>query len=229
MAEYLINDTTGALIPFSNNLGSIYFQTPWRDATQPEIDAFLLANAKIVKVEELDQAKINFCDAGLLYSGDTFSLSDNSTQNMVLKNNVLGYESNSVSVLAATKSYNLPQGHGLGFNPGQTVYVLGFTDAANNGAKTVDHLEDNYLLVTDTLADEAAGDDISISNDERYKYYDVDEVQVDFSDGAGWNDFFAAMMNEKDRIMRYYCTTKKQIADCTTVAQVDAITIDFAA
>jgi hypothetical protein len=188
-----------------------------------------LAQAKIVKLGTLSEDKTTFCNTGLLYSGNTFALSDISTQNMVLKNNVLGYESNNVSVLAATKSYNLPQGHGLGTNAGQIVHVSGFTDPANNGAKTVSTLENNFLIVTDTLVDEAAGDLITISNDDRFKYYDINNTPVDFTDAQGWNDFFAAMMNEKDRIMRYYCATKKAINDAADMTVLDAIVIDFSA
>jgi hypothetical protein len=220
---YLKRDSDGQIGEFNCP------QQGWSTPTQEEIDAYLLARAKVEKIKTLGSDRQAFCDAGLLYSGNTFRLSDESTQNIVLKDNIAGYQSDNVSVMNSTSSYILPAGHGLKVVAGQTVYVSGFTEAANNGAKTVYSLEGDFLVVDETLTDEAVGDLITISNEERYKYYDADEVQIDFTDNTGWDYFFAAMTNEKDRIMRYYCATKKAINDCTTVAQVDAIVIDFAA
>ncbi len=155
---YLKNDITDEIGYFGN------YQPGWSPASaedppvpQPEIDAWLLTNAKIIKLQVLKADKTAFCDVGLLYSGDTFCLSDISTSNIILKN-------------------TLPAG------------------------------------ATD-----------------RYKYYDITDVQRDFTDAAGWDAFFDTIIPEKDWIMRYYCATKKEINDAADMTALDAIIIDFSA
>lgn len=205
-------------------------QAGWRDSTQEEIDADLLDKAKLAKIEVLGNAKTAFCGTGLLYDGNTFCLSDTSTNNIVLKENNTNFNSDNISAYTSgVNCYVLPQNHGIKVYVGQTIHISGFDEAANNGAKTVDFLEDIYLNIVEALTDEAVGDDICICSTDRYKYYDTSEVQVDFSDCAAWNGFFAAMMEEKDRIMRYYCSKKAEINAATDMETLDAITIDFSA
>ena len=62
---------------------------------------------------------------------------------------------------------------------------------------------------------------------DRYKYFDIDNVQIDFVNNDGFTAFKDAIFSEKDRIMTKYNDYKKEIDDCLTVAEVDAITIDF--
>jgi len=64
---------------------------------------------------------------------------------------------------------------------------------------------------------------------DRYKYSDINYVQRDFTDNTGFNGFSQAMTDEEDRIMVLYNNYRGQIAACTTIAQVDAITISFSA
>jgi len=153
--EYYLNETNDAVGVFDDTVTSA--PPGWTDATQEEIDAYLLEEAKATKLITLNVDREDFCYAGFAYSGNTFCLSDESTQNIVLKN-------------------TLP---------------VGSTD--------------------------------------RYKYYDVTDVQRDFADASGWDAFFEAIIPEKDRVMRYYCATKKEINDAATVAAVNAIDIDFSA
>lgn len=222
---YLTNIASGAVGQFERP------QTGWRDSTQEEIDFFLLAQAKSNKIAVLDTAKSNFCETGFLYSGDYFPLPSESIKDILVKDNLLSYESDDVSAMAATSAYILPAGAGqtIKTNPGQLITVSGFTTGGNNGVKTVYQLDGDFIVIDETLTDEAVGDDIVICDANRFIYHDVDDVQVDFATKAAWDTFFSAIMGENDRIMIYDCTTKKSINDCTTVGQVDAITIDFSA
>jgi hypothetical protein len=45
------------------------------------------------------------------------------------------------------------------------------------------------------------------------KFFDVDSVEVDFIDTAGFTAFKNALLKEKDRILKKYHTLKKQISD----------------
>lgn len=220
---YLINNTTQEVAIFGNP------QSGWIAASQEQVDAYLLVRAKRTKLAELDGSRNIFCAAGFLYLGDTFIVDTSAIVNIGLKDSLLGYESNNVSAMAATSAYILPAGHGIKVNPGQAISVSGFTEAENNGAKTVYQLQGDYLVVDEILVDEAVGDDICIYDANRYKFYDIEDVLVEFADKTAWDVFFSALMGEKDRIMIYYCSTKKLIKDCADVAAVDAIVIDFAA
>jgi len=72
----------------------------------------------------------------------------------------------------------------------------------------------------------------SAANPDRYKFYDFtedpkDAVLVNFTDLAGFTTFSEAVQDEKDRVMVKYNAYKVQIAACVTVAEVNAIVIDF--
>jgi hypothetical protein len=220
---YLKNDISGLICEFSNS------QEGWSTPTQEEIDAYLLTNAKLAKLEVLELAKFTFCKTGFPYVEVNFSLLDESINNILLQNNLLSYNSSDVSVTAATNLYTLPTGHGLIFVVNQLIEVAGFTEAANNGVKIVASFSGDLLTVQESLTDEAAGDAISISNVDRYKYYDTVNIQQSFADSTGWNAFFNAIMPEKNRIMNYYYSKKKEIADAANMTALDAITIDFSA
>jgi hypothetical protein len=227
-AEYLRNTDTDYLIK-NENLGKSFCPPLWVGATQQEIDAYLLVNAKVSKNIALNVAREAFCAAGFLYSGDTFSTSDGSTGNMLLKDHLLSFESNNVNAdNTGASHYGLPPGHGLAAADGQLIAVSGFTEGANNGNKTVVSLEGDFLMV-DGLVDEDAGDNICIACVNRYEYYDIDDVQVDFVNETAWRGFFNAIITEKDRIMRYYCATKKEIKDAADMTTLNAITINFSA
>lgn len=129
----------------------------WTKLTQEEIDYFLLKQAKLAKLEVLKIKKYSFCNAGFLYSENTYCLSDASTSNIILKN-------------------SLP--------PSAT---------------------------------------------DRYKYYDNAGSQINFTNQVGWNVFFNAIVPEKDRIMRYYCSTKTAINEAADISALHAIIINFSA
>ena len=225
---YLKNDTTGRISEFRD------YQQGWAPSspegtpvTQDEIDAYLLAKDKISKIKILKLARIDFCEAGFLYSGYSFGLNSESTQNIVLKNNLLAYESNQISVIASSKKYNLPAGNKVEFAPGQKVDIAGFSQGGNNGRKTVVNTDGNQIAVEEDLIDESAGSNASVTMPDRYKYYDINGDQINFTNQTGWDIFFNAIMPEKDRVMRYYCEKKKAINDAANMAALDAITIDF--
>ena len=146
---YLTNDETGEVGEFNKP------QPGWSDSTQEEIDACMLQCAKEAKFTTLHQDRIDFCAAGFNYLGNVFCISDESTQNIVLKN------------------------------------------------------------------------ELDADATDRWKYYDDAGNQINFTDQYIWGAFFDEILSEKDRVMMYYCATKKAISDAATVAAVEAITIDF--
>jgi hypothetical protein len=148
---YLKNDTTGDIAEFAKP------QTGWSAATQEEIDAYLLSGAKVDKINQLKLDLSDFCEAGYVYLTWSFCLSDESTNNITLK------------------------------------------DLAPAGMP------------------------------DRYKYFDMSNTQRDFTDASGFTAFKDAIFTEKDRIMVKYNNYKSQINACSTVAEVDAITISFSA
>lgn len=87
-----------------------------------------------------------------------------------------------------------------------------------------------------TLANISAKNLRPVSDPDRYKFYDnpPDHLnnprkQIDFVDAAGWAAFQDALSGEYDRVMKKYNWYRESIDKCLTVAEVDEITIDFAA
>jgi hypothetical protein len=148
---YLKRDSDGQIGEFNCP------QQGWSTPTQEEIDAYLLENAKTDKTAELKEVLDAFSDAGFLYSGNTFDLSQDGALNLGIKKRLSGSAPN------------------------------------------------------------------------KFKFFDISHVKIDFTDQAGFDAFTEALSDERDRIMVKYNDYRKQIDDCTTVAQVDAIVIDFAA
>ena len=219
---YYKNDGNGAIALFAATAPA-----GWTLLTQPEIDAYLLVEAKTIKINELKNALDNFCEAGYVYSGNTFALCDQFVINMNLKENLLSYESDGISAVGATNKYILPSGHKQHFYAGQVINVSNCGVGANNGVKNVTAFSVNDLTVAENLSDEAAGEDIDFSANNRYKFYDIDNVQVVFLTTCGFDNFKESIFQEKDRIMVKYNDYKAQITACTTIAQIDAITINF--
>lgn len=220
---YLKNDETGTIGIFANP------QTGWTELTEEELDDFLLKDARIDKFKTLDGAKDAFCETGFEYDECFFCTTDSPMGDIVLQDKLLSYESSGVSVTAETDLYTLPGGHGLTFTVNQLIEVLGFTESANNGVKKVQTFSGNDLTVQESLADEEAGDDISIITPDRYRRYDTCDIQQSFTDCAGWEAFFDAITQEKNRIMNYYYAKRKEISDAEDMETLDAITIDFSA
>ena len=75
---------------------------------------------------------------------------------------------------------------------------------------------------------------LALDAPDRFKFYDKsDETgyrnQIDFGDLGGWDTFVHKFLAEMDRIMRKYNVYRQQIAECSEIAEVDAIVIDFSA
>lgn len=152
--KYYINDATGNIGQF----GNLVISAPpgWSVPTQAQIDAYLLGVAKADKIKVLEGDLGAFEDAGCLYSGDTFDLTNSGSINLAVKRGLSG-------------------------------------GAAN-----------------------------------KFKFCDVENVLIDFANQAAFDNFSEALSDEKDRIMVYYNSKKKEINDCANVAAVDAVTISFA-
>ena len=101
--EYIVNPETDQIAHSSNGeWGASYvessgefpggdpvFKSPWREATQEEIDAYLLAQAKNDKLNELGEKYVAFSGAGFAYDSDLFNLCDCGIKNVCWKDNDL--------------------------------------------------------------------------------------------------------------------------------------------
>jgi len=61
----------------------------------------------------------------------------------------------------------------------------------------------------------------------KYKFYDEGGTQRNFTDATGFSTFRADINEEDERIMELWNSYKGQIAACTTITEVDAITLDY--
>jgi hypothetical protein len=97
MANYLINTETSEIIysetgiwgadyiePGGEFPGTDIFKSPWQPATQEEIDAYLLSEAKNSKLNELDNAFTVYEDGGYAYDGNTYCLKQSSLNNVLI-------------------------------------------------------------------------------------------------------------------------------------------------
>lgn len=122
------------------------------------------------------------------FSGDQITVAETLTIEAagdIVTLKVLGYFSNDIEV-TSTSTYELATGHGLTFIPGQSISVAGFTDSANNGVKTVSAFSGDIITVEETLAIEAAGDDITVKWDTLSNGVDKTTftIEDDFTDVA---------------------------------------------
>ena len=83
---YQVNEETGATAYFRHIIQG------WREATQEEIDEYLLNQAKRAKIVELDSDKMDFCALGFVYGENTFTICGEAKGNLTFKNS-LGVES----------------------------------------------------------------------------------------------------------------------------------------
>jgi hypothetical protein len=193
---YLKNDITEEIGVFMTS------QEGWSEATQEEIDAFLLAQAKTTKIDELKEDLKNFCDNGYAYTGDIVCAAYDSEITYALNALVLGSDS---------KNYISLQADNTGHDPTSSPewweeFIPEF--------KTDDCCMINLTTVTDN------------------EYYtkrtdDLIKHKINFGDSTNWDAFVTAMHTEKDRIMKKYQEYDIEINNCSTVAAVDAIVIDF--
>jgi len=62
-------------------------------------------------------------------------------------------------------TYTFPVGHGINFVPGGKYLIAGFTNAANNGVKTVVSVVGDVVTVEEALVDELAVTDITVKSE----------------------------------------------------------------
>lgn len=194
---YLVNDITAEVGIFNNP------QPGWSEATQEEIDAYLLEQAKTDKIEELTTDLSAFQLAGYEYTGDITCAAWSSATTYDLHDLVLATD---------TKNYRSIQDSNLDHEPPNATWWEEFKP---------DFKTDNCCMV-----------DLPTVTD--YEFYckaqsDGFRIKVDFGNSTNWDAFVVAIYAERDRIMKKYNDYQTQIAECTTVAQVNAITIDFSA
>ncbi len=87
--------------------------------------------------------------------------------------NGFGFSSNNIAVIAGN-IYQLPSGHTQTYQVDQIITAHGFTNASNNGLKTVTNFSGDQITVSETLVIESAGQDVSINQTEpRYTFNGV--------------------------------------------------------
>jgi len=60
-----------------------------------------------------------------------------------------------------------------------------------------------------------------------YTFRDINGVAHDFETQEAWDAFKLDMITERNRVMVYYIAKKTEINACQTIAEVEAIVIDF--
>lgn len=143
------NDATGGIGRFSSKQGS-----GWTLMTQEEIDADLLNEAKLVKINTLKSYLSAFEDAGLVYLTWVFGLSDNSTNNIVLKD---------VAPAAMTDRYKY---YDMSYTQRDFADATGFTsfkDAMVTEKDRIMRKYNSYYSKIEACANVAAVDAITIS------------------------------------------------------------------
>lgn len=71
--------------------------------------------------------------------------------------------------------------------------------------------------------------DLALGDTSKYKFWDKSYIERDFTDSTGFDAFSLAINEEEERLMELYNSYRNQITACTTIAQLDAIVISFAA
>jgi len=146
---YLTQNSTGTVGEFNNP------QVAYTASTQTEIDAYLLTQAKAAKVTELEIALQTWRDAGLLYTGWIFNLSERSALYAKSKNDsedTTGANRYKYSDIAYTQ-------RDFTDNPG----FNGFSQSINDEEDRIMVLYNNYRLQIEDASTVAAVDAITIS------------------------------------------------------------------
>lgn len=207
--EYRINPDTGIIVKDIGNLSGAFFQIPWRAATQEEIDADLSATAKTAKIQVLKTDRDTFLDAGYLYPGPIFfpawSDSETYSKNAWVTSASVNYRS-----LADDNLNNDPPSSSDWWNVFFPVFRMDPSTLLNVDAKC--RLNSGWA--------------------DAFKFYEKSDssgyrCQIDFGDAGNWTLFVEAFLAEEDRVMVKYNDYRNQIADCVTIAEVNAIIINF--
>jgi len=173
----------------------------WTELTQQEEDDFLLEQAKENKVKELKGDLNNFMIAGYEYTGDIVCDAWDSETT---------YAKHDLVLAADTENYRSIQAGNLNHEPPNATWWEEFIP--------VFKINDGCLV------------DLPVVTDNEFyckAQSDGYRIIVNFGDSTNWNAFLAAMYTERDRIMKKYNDYQTQIAECTTIQQVDDITINF--
>jgi predicted phage tail protein len=137
------------------------FQTAWSDNP-----AWVLYDLLASKRYGLG----NFIDAAQIDKFELYSIAQFCDERV---SSGFGIVSDDIEVLAGD-IYELPTGHEQMYDTDDVILVQGFTEAANNGLKTVTNFSGDQITVSETLVIEAAGDTVSINHTEpRYVFNGV--------------------------------------------------------
>lgn len=206
--KYYKKISTGNIAVFSD------FQTTppegYEEATQAEIDEYLLEQAKKDKVIELKSVLHDFMITGYEYTGNIVCAAWDSQTTYDLYELVLGSDSKNYKSLIADNQGNDPISSPEEWEEFYPVFKFDNAGILN-------------VRIKDGL-DPGAPD--------RYKFYDKGctngfRNQINFGDSTNWNNFAKDIEEEEDRVMKKYNDYRSQIALCTTIQQVDDITINF--
>jgi len=204
---YLTNESTGQTVEF----GIFGAGAPgWRPSTQEEIDAYLLSEAKSAKVQELLSEREAFLVAGYEYQGAIVCPAwDGETT----------YNIDALVQGSDAKNYHSLVADNLNHDPvSSPEYWEEFFPAFKMDDVTVLNIDSKCKLESTAV--------------NRYKFYCKCEVdghrhQINFGDSEKWSVFVKSFLSEQDRVMRKYNDYRNQIAACATVAEVEAVVIDF--
>jgi len=200
---YLVNDISGEVAIFNNP------QTGWSEATQEEIDGYLLQQAKDVKNSELRAAFDAFLAAGYEYTDAIIC------DGWVEETTYSEKELVDVSDVYYRSLVNDNQGNAPASSPEEwEVFVPVF------------NLDDCSILCMNTQ------NTLSAEVADRYKFYcapDADNYrnQIDFGGQIQFDTFAPGYLTEKIRVMNKYNYYYGAIMLCLTVEAVEAIEIDF--
>ena len=196
---YLTQDSTGTVGVFNNP------QDGYTASTQPEIDVYDLDQAKADKIVELDDDLSAYEKAGYTYTGTIVCAAWGSGTTYAKKDQVLATDG---------KNYKSRKDDNTNHEPPNGVWWTEYEPVF----KTLDRVTTNIILKNALPA----------ATPDRWIFGAKGNIPIDFGNVTNWDAFYDAILPEKDRIMRKYDNYLDQIDLCTTVAQVDAITPDFA-
>jgi len=208
--NYRCNPIENIVMPDPGNLGRMFFQPPWRDATPAEIDAYLLTEAKGKKITECKASRDLFLAAGFQYSGAIICPVWRLGQTYELDDLVQGSDK---------QNYRSLEDKNLDQDP-----------VSSPEAWEIYHPA--FRMTSDVLLNLKGKCVLDPGTIDKYKFYAKsfsggDRAQIDFGTAVGWDMFMKLLFTEEDRVMRKYNAYRTQIAKCSTVAQVSAIVIDY--
>jgi len=207
--QYIINDEE-KIIPFSFNLGKVFYDAPWQIATEEQQTAFLVTNAKTEKIAESKAVRDTFLYAGYQYDGIIFCET---------WSKAIAYSENALVEASDGKNYRSLADNNLGFDPASYPEYW-------------EQYEPKFRMTSDVLLNLKVKCLVDPVSSARYKFYaksfpDGSRAQIDFGDNTGWTTFLKYITTEEDRVMREYNDYRTQIAKCASVGAVEAIVIDY--